>query len=415
MQVQDTPVIKVESLWKRYGLPLKPFLHRMTMRLLGRDTSEREIFGPWSLREIDLEVRQGETIGIIGRNGAGKSTLLKILAGVTPPTYGKVQVNGRVFPMIELNAGLHPELTGRENVYLLGAVMGLDRARITELMPNIEAFCELGVWFDRPVRKYSSGMLSRLGFSVAMNVDCDILLVDEVLAVGDLSFQQKCYNQLARYRGDPTKAVILVSHNVRLIARLCDRAYIFEEGEIIKTGTAEEVVNFYIERTEQIQAQIDNVAQAHIEYAGGISIHTVTMFNGDDEITETIKTGEDIRLRLHYTADEAFEKPIFGIGISSYDLLAIAGVDSWDVGNYVINGEGTIDCSIRELNLLPGTYFVNVTVTSFDGGARIFLGRNLLRFRVIPDEEKYPPLKHTGFVAYLASWDFNEQIPEKTV
>ncbi|MBZ0306406.1 MAG: ATP-binding cassette domain-containing protein, partial [Anaerolineae bacterium] len=166
-------VIRVEGLYKQYGLPLPSPFSRL------RGLTEPK----WSLRDIQFEVRGGETLGIIGYNGAGKSTLLKVLAGVTPPTRGQVEVRGRVFPMIELNAGMNMELTGRENVLLLGILMGMSRAEIRAKLPEIEDFCELGKWFDEAVWKYSSGMLARLGFSVALNVDADILLVDEVLAV----------------------------------------------------------------------------------------------------------------------------------------------------------------------------------------------------------------------------------------
>ena len=181
--MSEDVVIRIEGMWKRYGLPIVPALRRGWRALRGRGPGNEDA---WVLRDVNLEVRRGETLGIIGRNGAGKSTMLKVLAGVTPPTRGRVEVRGRIFPMIELNAGVHPELTGRENVHLLGAVMGLGRREVRAKLPAIENFCELGEWFDKPVRMYSSGMLARLGFAVAINVDSDIIMVDEVFAVGDL-------------------------------------------------------------------------------------------------------------------------------------------------------------------------------------------------------------------------------------
>ena len=187
-------VIKIEGLWKRYGLPIPDVLGKVRSLLgsansVGRNGEARN----WALRDVNLEVRRGETIGIVGRNGAGKSTLLKVLAGVTAPTRGRVEIRGRIFPMIELNAGLHKELTGRENVRLLGAVMGMSRREIELRLPGIEDFTDLGEWFDRPVRMYSSGMLSRLGFGVAVNVESDVILIDETFAVGDLKFQEQKY------------------------------------------------------------------------------------------------------------------------------------------------------------------------------------------------------------------------------
>jgi len=166
----DEVIIKVENLWKQYGLPLPMIFKNVGQNLRGKSLSSEDY---WALKDVSFEVRKGETLGIIGTNGAGKSTLLKVLAGVTPATRGKVKFQGKIFPMIELNAGIHPELTGQENVRLLGAIMGLSRIEIEEKLPAIEEFTELGEWFNKPVRKYSSGMMARLGFGVAMNVDTD--------------------------------------------------------------------------------------------------------------------------------------------------------------------------------------------------------------------------------------------------
>ena len=190
MSVKET-VIELNDVWKRYGLPLLPFLRRQLHRTQGKQL-QREAYGPWALREINLSIKQGDALGIIGRNGAGKSTLLKLLAGVSPTTHGTLMTKGRIFPMIELNAGLNTELTGYENIEILSAIMGLRHDMLQERIPRIAEFSELGDWLERPVRTYSSGMKARLGFSVAINVDADILLLDEVLSVGDVAFQKKC-------------------------------------------------------------------------------------------------------------------------------------------------------------------------------------------------------------------------------
>jgi ABC-type polysaccharide/polyol phosphate transport system ATPase subunit len=391
-------------LWKRYGLPLRPALRQMGQRLRRQSDEGREANGPWSLRDLNLEIKRGETIGIIGRNGAGKSTLLKILAGVTPPTHGSVTVNGSVFPMIELNAGLHMELTGRENVYLLGAIMGLERADVAKLMPGIEAFCELDEWFDRPVRKYSSGMLSRLGFSVAMNVNTDILLVDEVLAVGDLAFQQKCYNYIANMRVASDKVVVLVSHNVRMIARLCDRVYLFDHGEIAYQGPAEEVVNHYMESAADDPESGEIASRPEIEFANDFFIEQVQMLDEQGTAITTVKTGQNVTLKLDIRTTRPFNKPVIGIAVGSFDLLKIGGIDSWGIGEYTLDGRDVVECRFENLNLLPGTYYINIGVTSFEDGARVFIGRNLLRFKIVADNERYRSLQHTGFLAFSTTW-----------
>jgi ABC-type uncharacterized transport system ATPase subunit len=314
-------------------------------------------------------------------------------------------VNGSVFPMIELNAGLHMELTGRENVYLLGAIMGLERADVAKLMPAIEDFCELGEWFDRPVRKYSSGMLSRLGFSVAMNVDTDILLVDEVLAVGDLAFQQKCYNYIANMRVASDKVVVLVSHNVRMIARLCDRAYLFEHGEIIYEGPAEEVVNHYMESAADDPESGEIASRPEVEFASDFYVEQVRIFDEDGAEITTVKTGQTITVRLDIHTTRSFYKPVVGIAISSFDLLKIGGIDSWGIGEYSLDGYDVVECEFKNLNLLPGTYYINIGVTSYEDGSRVFIGRNMLRFKIVADNERYRSLQHTGFLAFSTSWN----------
>ena len=246
--------IQITELWKRYGLPL-PGIYYKGRDWISRLRSMKHLQARsdlWALRNISFEVKRGETVGIIGANGAGKSTLLKILAGVTPPTRGQVIIQGRVFPMIELNAGLHMELTGEENVRLLGAIMGLPRDAIESKMPFIKDFCELGEWFDRPVRMYSSGMLARLGFSVAMHVDAEILLVDEGLAVGDIAFQNRCLERMKAQR-EEGRTIVFVSHAQEMIQYLCQRVVFLDSGAIVAQGDPEGVITQY----ENIQYQRD--------------------------------------------------------------------------------------------------------------------------------------------------------------
>ena len=230
--------IRVEDVWKRYGLPLRPFLRRQFDQFAGRARNGFAAYGPWALTDISFQVEQGESLGIVGKNGAGKSTLLKMLAGVSPVTHGRVEINGRLFPMIELAAGMHRDLTGRENIKLLGAIMGFTAAQMDAKMPDIEAFAELGEWLDKPVYQYSSGMQARLGFSVAVNVDADILLIDEVLSVGDVNFQKKCLTRMDELSNSGV-TLIFVTHNPYNIERICDRAIYLREGKVSAAGFAQ--------------------------------------------------------------------------------------------------------------------------------------------------------------------------------
>ena len=251
--MSDGIVIRVDHLWKSYGL-LPALRDRWN-----RWRSPEEKPGLWALQDVCFEVNRGETLGLIGRNGAGKSTLLKVLAGVTPPTRGKASACGRVFPMIELNAGMHVELTGRENARLLGAIMGLSRREMNQRMPEIEEFTELGEWFDRPVRTYSSGMLARLGFGVAVNITADILLVDEVMSVGDLSFQNRCLERMKELREHDGVSILFVSHSLDMVQYSCPKAITLEAGQIMDYGSSSEVITRY-----------ENQVYRH-EYARGLS------------------------------------------------------------------------------------------------------------------------------------------------
>jgi ABC-type polysaccharide/polyol phosphate transport system ATPase subunit len=230
--------IRLEGVWKRYGFPLPHWLRR------GRSPGASQKDTPWVLQDINLEVRCGETLAIVGRNGAGKSTLLKILAGVTPATRGQVDVHGRLFPMIEVTGGLHPELTGRENIRLIAAILGLPRRELTALMPDIEEFTELGAWLDQPIRTYSTGMLLRLGFGLGACVQSDIVLIDEALAVADLSFQNKCLARIKQMH-ERGAAILLVTHSLDTAEFIAQRGIVLDAGRLVAAGSAVEALGAY--------------------------------------------------------------------------------------------------------------------------------------------------------------------------
>ena len=203
----------------------------------------------WALRDVSFEVKKGETIGIIGPNGSGKSTLLKLIAGVSQPSQGKIEVNGKIAPLIELGAGFHPELTGRENVYLNGVILGLSKKKITSKFDEIINFAELWDFIDQPIKHYSSGMYLRLAFAVAVHTDPEILLIDEILAVGDEGFQQKCFARLREFQ-DQGKTIVIVSHDLTSIQQFSQRAFYIKSGNIAASGKPEEVINSYLNQTE---------------------------------------------------------------------------------------------------------------------------------------------------------------------
>src|SRR5262249_8548915 len=237
--------VHMEGVWKRYGLPLPRWLTRDGAWGAARASAAPGADArPWVLQDINLEVRRGETVAIVGRNGAAKSTLLKILAGVTPATRGRVDVHGRVFPMIEITGGLHQELTGRENIRLIGTILGVPRRELTALLPEIEAFIDLGTWIDQPIRTYSTGMLARLGFGGGACIQSDVVLIDEALAVGDLSFQNKSLARIKRMH-ERGAAIVLVTHSLDTAQFIAQRGIVLDEGRIVATGSSVEALRAY--------------------------------------------------------------------------------------------------------------------------------------------------------------------------
>jgi ABC-type polysaccharide/polyol phosphate transport system ATPase subunit len=371
--VADDVIITVEGLWKRYGLILPGPLRQVRAWLHGARDGRRPEGpahvddrgngdGPWALRGIDLEIRRGETWGIVGRNGAGKSTLLKVLAGVTPPTHGRVEVRGRLFPMIELNAGLHVDLTGRENVRLLGAIMGMSRREVERRMPAIEEFCELGPWFDEPVRKYSSGMLARLGFAVAVNVDAEILLIDEVLAVGDRAFQNKCFAHLHKMRQDG-RTKVLVSHSLDYIQYLCRNVLVLDRGRSVFVGPSEEGARIY-EREVFLQPTFGAVDSSG-SLGLGVQIIDV-LFNGQTSRNGPVGVAqhEPLRIEVHARLAQSFADctPHFACanneGIPLW--LAYANEHGLEPRDYA-PGLYAFAIELPVLHLREGRYFLHFT------------------------------------------------------
>jgi lipopolysaccharide transport system ATP-binding protein len=360
----DEVVIRLENIWKSYGL--LPALQEKLNRFRRNENLKKV----WALQDISFEVKRGETLGVIGRNGAGKSTLLKVLAGVTPPTRGRMAVSGSIFPMIELSAGLHMELTGRENVFLLCAIMGLKRRQVKNLVPEIEAFCELGEWFDRPVRKYSSGMLARLGFGVALNIKADILLVDEILAVGDLGFQRKCFSYISNRQREGA-SVIFVSHSLRQVQRLCDTVMLLDKGKMVSLGNPNQVVAQY-EYTSS-RAELEQRLSTEVAYTSAdeqlISLKGLELLDASGQDTRHFHFGQPLRMRFHFVCGQPLGKVIFGVGIVSTDNVFITGFSTDDLAeSYFHAGDNYVECWVRHLPLRTGVYGISFSLRGPDTG-----------------------------------------------
>jgi ABC-type polysaccharide/polyol phosphate transport system ATPase subunit len=402
-----TPIIQFKQVSKLYYLGSK----RAYLRYLLPDALQGEVKSRngqkngelWALKDFSFEVEPGESVGLIGPNGAGKTTTLSILAGITRPTNGEVHVHGRVGALIQLGAGFHPELTGRENIYLNGVIMGLSTRNINQIIDEIIEFSELEKFIDTPIKRYSSGMNVRLGFSVAVNLNPDILLIDEVLAVGDASFKAKCFGKIRGLR-QAGVTVILVSHEMSQIRNLCDRA-IFIQNKLIMSGDVNDVIQCYYDGVFSGEQEIEPAyvrSEETLSSASIARISRVELLNQQGELTNQFNTGDALRIRINYQASEAIDKPAFGISIHSDDGLRLFGVNTQS-DNYTIRtieGKGSIEFIISSLPFLHGTYLVSVGLHDQFMG---FYDRKTLAYKFFV--VKSPPA--TGMVYPTHEWKLN--------
>jgi len=336
----------------------------------------------WALRDVDLDVEPGEAFGIVGRNGSGKSTLLKLLAHIYAPSTGMLAVGGRVGSLIEIGAGFHPDFTGVENVYLNASIYGLKRSYVDAHLDEIIGFAELEAFKDAPVRTYSSGMYMRLGFSVAMHVQPDVLLLDEVLAVGDVAFQEKCYERIWEFkRGGGT--IVFVSHDERAVARVCDRALLLEEGRQLETGPAEEVVRAYHARLAGETAE--RVASRNGERSGRCRVHEVRAVAGDGSIRERFTEGEPMALEVWLYAEQGLEEGRVSVGIRDS-----AGNDlGSQTADRVLLRPGQLERLRLHFPGLPmreGRFVVAVAVRNGDGSTELAVADPALELSVFSED-----------------------------
>lgn len=326
-----------------------------------RDRAQRNPFE--ALRDVTFTVGKGETVGIIGLNGAGKSTLLALIAGTMQPTSGSVQTRGTVSSLLELGAGFHPDLSGRENVFLYGAIMGISRAKMKERFDAIVAFSELSEFIDRPVKHYSSGMYVRLGFAVAVEVDPDVLLIDEVLAVGDTSFQRKCLSKMREFR-EQGKSMLIVSHDLATVRSISDRILLLDHGKIIGIGAPDVMVDTY--QTLCKSRSLDGLQR---EWGTGEAVITQTRFLDDSGLeTDKFQWGQSLKAEIHYKASRRIADPVFGFSIADRNGLLIYGSNTQIEGLRIpeIEGEGCLSVTLRPIPMAAGTYLFSFSLHSAD-------------------------------------------------
>jgi lipopolysaccharide transport system ATP-binding protein len=350
----------------------------------------------WALQDVSFQIKRGEIFGIIGDNGAGKSTCLKLLAGIMKSSKGETLVMGRLSALIEITAGFHPDLTGRENVYLNGTILGMTKKEIDNKFNEIVDFSGIGEFIDTPVKRYSSGMYSRLGFSVAAHMDADILLVDEVLSVGDTAFQAKCAQKMRELLNSGKATIVLVSHNLPLIKSLCKRVVLLSRGKILKEGIPEEVIPFYQDIIYKSQEQEFKQKIASAEYKirlkqdTPINIISVSLYDDTNKQKENFRVGESINIKFDYEAKEIIENPIFYLDIIRSDgvVCCCSSPKDYNVNIERINGIGTINIDLGNINLTPGIYMAKISVWNKDSIHPYALAKKEV-FRIQPNDVDY--------------------------
>ena len=380
-------VLKVENVKKKYRLgvigggTLQGDLQSWWARIRGKEDPNSKIGDDptakngtfMALKGICFEVRKGERLGLIGGNGAGKSTTLKILSRVTAPTEGIVYINGRISSMLEVGTGFHPELTGRENIYLNGAILGMSKEEVDRKMEDIIDFSECRQFIDTPVKRYSSGMYVKLAFSVAAHLDSEILIMDEVLAVGDMKFQQKCLKKMREVAENEGRTVLYVSHNMNTIRQLCDRCIVLEKGKVIYNGEVEEAIQIYLGSKMNSDSHIE---LASLKRDSEFSNHPLTMesLDAQDNSDAIYNVGSVMHLQINYRSSQDVENAFFRIIVKTVDGTPVTML-THNTGIEVLkNSLETIDVYADISRLVPGRYalsFVFYEVNQFGGNVSL--------------------------------------------
>jgi ABC-type polysaccharide/polyol phosphate transport system ATPase subunit len=394
-----TAAITVDDVSKQYRLYLERN-QSLKAALMRRARVRYDEF--WALRDVSFEVPEGATFALIGENGSGKTTLLKCMARILRPEKGRIETRGKISALLELGAGFHPELTGRENIFLNGSILGLTKKQLSRRFDEIVDFAGLEQFIDIPVKNYSSGMYVRLGFSVAINVDPDILLVDEVLSVGDAEFQRKCAEKFDELI-ESGKTVVIVSHALDTIRNLADTVAWLEHGELRRLGKSSEVIDEYL--TETHADRTSDGAHGQRWGTGEARIEKLELLDASGQPVKRVRTGDTVVFRLHYKSDALVQKPVWGLGLYTLDGVWISGPSTHDVGLFPEclepGAEGWIDLRVDRLLLVPGTYDVSTWLWNSTGGQTYDTRHRSFRF----DVEFGEPHEERGLISLGGHWE----------
>jgi lipopolysaccharide transport system ATP-binding protein len=420
--------IQFENVSKYYRLGgkatnIREELINLPKRILRKDVGARnsQAESIWAVRGVSFQLQKGQILGIIGPNGAGKTTILKLLSGVTRQTEGSIKVDGRLSALIELGAGFHPDLTGRENIFLNGVILGLKRKEIVQKFDDIVAFAELEKFIDTPVKHYSSGMYARLAFSVAAHSDPDILLVDEVLAVGDENFQRKCFDFLHAFVNSG-KTAVFVSHNTYVIEQLCQEVIWLNKGRIFMHGTSRQVLNSYLDKIDE-----DTLRSGSSELSSGedLLITQVKLTDNGGNERQVFSLGDDINIHICYRAKRKIEKPHFCLVVfgptGEVPLFQASMLIDGNPPPFV-EGDGFVTCHFKSIPLMPRTYFIWGEVFGADRTRMLVVFQRLGAFNIMVDEDSLQQVGSGGlrhlrtdapiFIAH--DWHYNRNLRQVT-
>lgn len=417
--------IEVHDITKKFKIYLDKgrTLKELALFSKRRRFEEREV-----LKGISFNVKKGEAVGLIGHNGCGKSTTLKLLTKIMYPDSGSIEMKGRVSSLIELGAGFHPDMSGRQNIYTNASIFGLNRREIEARLEDIIAFSELEEFIDNPVRTYSSGMYMRLAFSIAINVDADILLIDEILAVGDTNFQAKCFNKLREIKANGT-TIVIVSHSLGQIEQICDRSIWIQDGRVVQTGISRDVHLAYMDFMGKKRNDIIEMKELDVKEKfkdknkekklnmsdifedkkqrwgnGYARIMKINSYDKEHSLKNVFCTGEDIIIRVEYEVKKKVEKAVFGIGIYRSDGVHCYGTNTLidNMAEFDLKKKGCCEISLSQVSLLPGEYNIDLAIESD-------MGTPVDYFKAAHKIQIYSVLSDVGIFRINHAWNMLEE------